>query len=110
MGIGLEANNPVKSTCYGNNKEKTTKTLHADLPRSPNRMTASGESQRETTSLKLKVLSAKTKTRLGFWNVRTMYEIGRLLFQLFIFLSLNFFFLSCSGMFRNVPGFIDGHF
>ena len=33
-------------------------------------MTASGESQKETTGMKLEVLSAKTKTRLGFWNVR----------------------------------------
>jgi len=41
-------------------------------------MTASGESQKETTGMKLEVLSAKTKTRLGFWNVRTMYETGKL--------------------------------
>ena len=41
-------------------------------------MTASGESQKETTAMKLEVMSAKTKTRLGFWNVRTMYETGKL--------------------------------
>lgn len=28
--------------------------------------------------MKLEVLSAKTKIRLGFWNVRTMYETGKL--------------------------------
>ena len=27
---------------------------------------------------KMEVLSAKTKTRIGFWNVRTMYETGKL--------------------------------
>ena len=34
-------------------------------------MTASGESRKETTGMKLEVMSAKTKTRIGFWNVRT---------------------------------------
>ena len=48
---------------------KTTNNLHTDLSRSLNRMTTSGEYQRETTGLKLEMLSAKTKTRLGFWNV-----------------------------------------
>ena len=28
--------------------------------------------------MKLEVMSAKTKTRIGFWNVRTMYETGKL--------------------------------
>ena len=41
-------------------------------------MTASGESRKETTGVKLEVMSAKTKTRIGFWNVRTMYETGKL--------------------------------
>ena len=41
-------------------------------------MTASGESRKETTGVKLEVMSAKTTTRIGFWNVRTMYEIGKL--------------------------------
>ena len=33
--------------------------LHTDLPRSSNCMTASGESQKETTGMKLEVMSAK---------------------------------------------------
>ena len=41
-------------------------------------MTTSGESQKETTGIKLDVMSTKTKTRIGFWNVRTMYETGKL--------------------------------
>ena len=41
-------------------------------------MTTSGESKRETTGMKLEAMSAKTRTRIGFWNVRTMYETGKL--------------------------------
>ena len=41
-------------------------------------MTTSGESKRETTGMKLEVMSAKTRTRIGFWNVSTMYETGKL--------------------------------
>ena len=42
------------------------------------RMNESGESRKETTDRKMEVLSAKCKTRIGFWNVRTMYETGKL--------------------------------
>ena len=28
--------------------------------------------------MKMEVMSAKTKTRIGFWNVRTVYEAGKL--------------------------------
>ena len=41
-------------------------------------MNDSGESRKEATDRKMEVLSAKTKTRIGFWNVRTMYETGKL--------------------------------
>ena len=41
-------------------------------------MTASGETQKETTGMKLEVLGVKPKTRLGFWNVLTMCEPGKL--------------------------------
>ena len=41
-------------------------------------MNGSGESQMEATDRMMEVLSAKTKTRIGFWNVRTMYETGKL--------------------------------
>ena len=43
----------------------------------PNSMIAGSESREEATSMK-EVLSAKCKTRIGFWNVRTMYETGKL--------------------------------
>ena len=41
-------------------------------------MNGSSESRKEATDRKIEVLSAKTKTRIGFWIVRTMYETGRL--------------------------------
>ena len=40
-------------------------------------MTVGSQSRKEASSMN-KVLSAKCKTRLEFWNVRTMYEIGKL--------------------------------
>ena len=40
-------------------------------------MNDSGESPKETADRKMKVLSAKWKTRIGFWNVKTIYEKGK---------------------------------
>ena len=37
-------------------------------------MNGSSESRKEATDRKMEVLNTKTKTRIGFWNVRTMYE------------------------------------
>ena len=72
-GLGLRL---TTSSCT----ETTTRTinnLHTGVARSPKRMTVSGKSQKETIGMKLEVRSAKTKTRLGFWNVHTMYETGK---------------------------------
>uniref|UniRef100_A0A8C7WPA4 Endonuclease/exonuclease/phosphatase domain-containing protein n=1 Tax=Oryzias sinensis TaxID=183150 RepID=A0A8C7WPA4_9TELE len=42
-------------------------------------MNDNGKSQTlEATDRRMEVLSTKTKTRLGFWNVRTMYQTGKL--------------------------------
>ena len=41
-------------------------------------MNDSGEKGKETTDREMEVFSAKTKTRIGFWNVRTTYETGKL--------------------------------
>ena len=49
-----------------------------DLPERQNGMTGSCESFREAADTKMEVLTTKYKTRVGFWNVRTMYDIGRL--------------------------------
>ena len=76
--LGLRLTTPsCKKALVTEKATKTTNNLHADLPRSSNPMTACGESWKETTGVKLEVMSAKTKTRIGFWNVSTMYETGK---------------------------------
>ena len=42
------------------------------------RMNGSGEIHKEATVRIMKVLGTKTKTRIGFWNVRTLYQMGKL--------------------------------
>ena len=42
-------------------------------------MNGGGESRKEATDRKVEVLNAKCKTKIGFWNVRTMYEQENLL-------------------------------
>ena len=42
------------------------------------RMTDSGQSRTEATVTTTGAVSAKTTTLIGFWNVRTMYEQGRM--------------------------------
>ena len=42
------------------------------------RMTDSGQSQKEATVMTTGAVSTKTTTLIGFWNVRTMYELGRM--------------------------------
>ena len=41
-------------------------------------MNVSGESRKEATDRKMEALNVKCKTRIGFWNVRTMYDTGKL--------------------------------
>ncbi|KAJ7383838.1 Indoleamine 2,3-dioxygenase 2 [Desmophyllum pertusum] len=41
-------------------------------------MTSGSESRQEAVATKLGALSTKTKTRIGFWKVRTMFSTGRL--------------------------------
>ncbi|KAL9974607.1 hypothetical protein ACROYT_G011664 [Oculina patagonica] len=42
------------------------------------RMNGSGEIRKEAADRIMKVLGTKTKTRIGFWNVRTLYQTGKL--------------------------------
>ena len=51
-----------------------------DLPERQNgaSMTGNSESLQKAADTKMEVLTTKYKTRVGFWNVQTMYEIGRL--------------------------------
>ena len=41
-------------------------------------MANGSENQQEAVAVRLGALSTKTKTRIGFWNVRTMFSTGRL--------------------------------
>ena len=41
-------------------------------------MNGSSENRKEATDRKMEVLSAKTKTRIGSWNVRTMHQTSKL--------------------------------
>ena len=41
-------------------------------------MNGSGESRKEATDKTKEVLNAKTNTRIGLRNVRTMFETGKL--------------------------------
>ena len=60
--LGLRLTTPsCKKVFVTETATKTTNNLHADLPRSPNRMTVSGESRQETTGVKSEVMSSKTK-------------------------------------------------
>ncbi|CAM5093877.1 unnamed protein product [Eretmochelys imbricata] len=58
--------------------EKLTINVYDGFRESMTCMTASGESQKEATGMKTEVLNTKRKTKLGFWNIRTMYEAGKL--------------------------------
>ena len=40
-------------------------------------MSDNSERRKETTDRKMEVLSAKIKTRIGFWNMKMMYEKGK---------------------------------
>ena len=42
------------------------------------RMTDSGQSRKEAAVMTTGTVSAKTTTLIGFWNVQTMYEQGRM--------------------------------
>ena len=41
-------------------------------------MTSGSQSQPEVVAVKLGALCTKTKTRIGFWNIRTIFITGRL--------------------------------
>ena len=41
-------------------------------------MTSNSESRKEADAVMMRALNTKTKTRIGFWNVRTMFTTGKL--------------------------------
>ena len=60
-------------------RKTSTTTVCDGVPESSETcMNGSSESRKEATDRKMEVPSTKTKTRTGFWNVRTMYQTGKL--------------------------------
>lgn len=82
LGVQLRANNPN----WLNNfvTETAIKNLSTVVDRNPESqpetcMTGSGESSHEATdTTKDGMNTAKTRMKIGFWNVRTMFDTGRL--------------------------------
>ena len=60
-------------------KEKNT-TVYNGFPKlsKDNRMNVSSESLKEATDRKVGALNTKCKTRIGFWNVKTLYQTSKL--------------------------------
>ena len=82
MGVGHRASIPIPENIHVTETatEEINTTGCDGLPESSQdtRMNVSGESHKETNDRKMEVSSTKTKTRIGFWNVGTMYEKGKL--------------------------------
>ena len=85
MGVGHRANSTIpQNTHVTETATKEVKTTGCDgLPESSQdtRTNDSGESRKETRKedgRKMAVVNSKPKTRIGFWNGRTMYETGKL--------------------------------
>ena len=75
------------------------------------RMNDSSQSRKDATDRMAGVLNAKTKKRIGFWNVRTMFDTGKLAqvtsemrrYNLDI-LGISETRWTCSGRFRSISG------
>jgi len=82
LGVGHRVNNPIPENIHvTETATKENNTTRCDgLPEASQdpHMNVSVESRKETNNRKIEVLSAKTKTRISFWNTRTMYETGKL--------------------------------
>ena len=84
-GVWLRINNPeLKKKKEKKNVTETatktsTTTVCGGLPASSEAcMNGSSENRKEATDRNMEVPSAKTQTRIGFWNIRTMYQTGKL--------------------------------
>ena len=62
--------------CYGNRNKKLDFSVLEQVTVS---MTSDGDSERlrEAVNARPSVVYAKTKLKMGFWNVRTMYNTGK---------------------------------
>ena len=78
LGVRHRANNPVLQKKHVT--ETATRLPENHLVQEDNSqaepMTRTGESPREASSLK-NLLTARTKTRIGTWNIRTLFDTGR---------------------------------
>ena len=80
MGTGLTTQYHKKHIVTETATKEINTNVRNGLPGSSNdtRMNGSSESRKEAIDRNLEVLNAKCKTRIGFWNVRTMYETAKL--------------------------------
>ncbi len=80
MGTGLTTQYCKTNFVTETATEDFNTTIWEGLPGSSNdtRMNDSSENRKEATNRKMEVLNAKYKTKIGFWNVRTMHEAGKL--------------------------------
>ena len=80
LGSGLTTLSCKKTLVTETATKETTTTRHDGRPgvSTHTRMNGSGQSRKEATDRMEEVLHAKHKIRIGFWNVRTMYETGKL--------------------------------
>ena len=80
LGIGLTTLSNKTPYITETATEKSTTTVCDGPPESLQeaRVYGGGESRKEATDRKMEVLNAKSKTRIGFWNLWTMYETDKL--------------------------------
>lgn len=80
MGTGLTTQSHRKNFVTETATKETNTNVCNGVPESSEdtRMIVSSESRKETPDRKMEVLNTKCKTRIGFWNVRTMYETSKL--------------------------------
>lgn len=79
LSIGLTTLSCKKNIVTETATKKTSIKSRNGQPEHPRGafMNGSGESRKEATVRTMEVLNAKTKTKIGYWNVRTMYETGK---------------------------------
>ena len=82
MGVGHWTNNPVPEKDFVTETAtegiETTGCNGLSESLEDTQMNVSGEKRLETADRKMEVLCTKSKTWIGFWKVRTMYDTGKL--------------------------------
>ena len=80
LGAGLTTQSHRKSIVTETATTEKNTTVYNGPPElsKDNRMNVSSESRKEATDKKVTALNTKCKTRIGFWNVRTLYQTSKL--------------------------------